>query len=82
MKLQLKTIIIILLILFIGVIGWGILTMPDQRTTGEKIGDAVDALPEGADKAVRQLEDRTPGERLGDAVEDVGEDIRENTDEE
>lgn len=81
MKTQLKTVLIIILILFLGVIGWGVLTMPDQRTTGEKVGDAVDALPEGADKAARQLEDRTPGERLGDAVEDVGEDIKTNTDE-
>jgi len=69
-----------LLAIVAAIVAWQVLTMPDQRTTGEKIGDAVDALPDGVDKAARQLEDRTPGEKLGDAVEDAGEEIQENTD--
>jgi len=76
---QPKGLIAILVILVIGLIAWGVLTMPDQRTTGQKIGDAVDALPQGADKAARQLEDHTPGQRLGDAVKDTGDDIKRNT---
>lgn len=77
---QSKTLLTIVIVLVLGIVAWGILTMPDQRTTGQKIGDAVDTLPQGADKAVRQLKDRTPGEKLGDAVKDAGDDIKENTD--
>ncbi len=62
------------------VVVWSMLTMPDQRSTGERVGDAIDALPQGVDKAARELEQRTPGEKLGDAVKDAGEDIRRNTD--
>lgn len=70
---------LVIVIAFFAVV-WGVLTMPDQRSTGDKVGDAIDALPQGVDKAARQLEDRTPGEKLGDAVKDAGEDIRRNTD--
>jgi hypothetical protein len=75
-----KTLWFALLAIVAAIVAWQVLTMPDQRTAGEKIGDAVDALPDGVDKAARQLEDRTPGEKLGDAVEDAGEEIQENTD--
>lgn len=74
-----KTLLAVVLILVIGIIAWGVLTMPDQRTSGQKVGDAIDALPQGVDKAARQLEDRTPGEKLGDAVKDVGDDIKDKT---
>lgn len=57
-----------------------VLTMPDQRTAGEKVGDAIDALPQGMDKAARELQDRTPGERVGDAVKDAGDAIKDGTD--
>lgn len=66
-----KIVLGVLLIAILLIVGWGILTMPDQRTAGQKIGDAVDALPQGVDKAARQLEDRTPGEKIGDAVKDA-----------
>lgn len=76
-----KTLAMIAVLAIIGAIAYVVLTMPDQRTTGQKIGDAIDTLPqEGPGKAVEQLQDRTPGERLGDAVEDAGEAIKENTD--
>jgi hypothetical protein len=77
---QYRTLIAVLVIAVLGVLAWGALTLPDQRSTGEKVGDAIDALPQGVDKAARELEDRTPGERLGDAVKDAGEDIKSNTD--
>lgn len=76
-------ILALIVTLVVAVILYGILTMPDRRSTSERIGDAVEALPEGVDNAAEQLERRTPGERLGDAVEDAGEnlgnEIRENT---
>ena len=70
----------LLIIVALAVIAWSVLTAPDRRTTGERIGDAVDTLPQGVGKASRQLEDRTPGEKLGDAVKDAGDDIKKNTD--
>ena len=60
-------------------IGYGYLTMKDTRSPTEKIGDAIHELPQGADKAERQLEDRTPGQKLGDAIKDGGNKVKENT---
>ena len=60
-------------------IGYYILTAPDNRTAGDKIGDAINELPNGVDKAARQLEDRTPAEKLGDAAEDAGDDLKKAT---
>lgn len=47
------------------------LNMPDRRTPGEKVGDAVGKLDDGLDNAARELEDRTPGERIADEVKDA-----------
>lgn len=58
----------VLLAIVVGVV---LFTAPDNRTPGEKIGDAVDQLDEGVDDAARELEDRTPAERLGDEIEDA-----------
>lgn len=75
-----KTLLTIIIVVLLAAIAYSVLTMPDRRTAGDKIGDAIDALPHGVDKAARQLEDRTPGERLGDAVKDAGDDIKRSTD--
>lgn len=75
-----RGLLLTVIVLLLAVVAWGVLIMPDQRSAGDKIGDAVDALPRGIDKAAQQLEDRTPGEKLGDAVKDVGDDIKESTD--
>lgn len=74
-----KGLLTVIIVLIIGVLVWSVMTMPDQRSTGTKIGDAVDALPDGVDKAARQLEDRTPGEKVGDAVKDAGDEIKDAT---
>ncbi len=58
---------------------YAFLTMPDRRTGTEKLGDAIHELPQGVDKAARQLEDRTPGQKIGDAVKDTGDDIKNST---
>ncbi|MCD8497923.1 MAG: hypothetical protein LRZ85_07515 [Alphaproteobacteria bacterium] len=47
------------------------LNMPDNRSAGEHIGDAVNKLDEGVDDAARELEDRTPLERMQDDYEDA-----------
>ena len=74
-----KTILVIVVVGLIAYVGYQALNMKDQRSTSERMGDAVDALGDGMDKAGRQLEDRTPGEKIGDAVKDVGDDIKEKS---
>lgn len=78
-----RTLLGVLIIVVLAVVAYGALTMRDNRTFGQKISDAADALPQGVDKAARQLEDRTPGQKLGDAVKDtgdkVGDKIKDNT---
>lgn len=66
-----KYLIIAALAIAIAAGGYYILNAPDQRSSGEKIGDAINELP-NVDKAARELEDRTPGEKLEDAVKDAG----------
>jgi cell division protein FtsL len=65
-----RNIMIVVGVVVIGALVYAYATMPDQRTTTEKVGDAVHELPQGLDKASRQLEDRTPGEKVGDAIKD------------
>ncbi len=65
-----RNLVIVLVIIVAAVVAYAVLTMPDQRNTTEKIGDAIHDLPQGADKASRQLEDRTPGQKLGDDIKD------------
>lgn len=60
---------ILICILIIG--GYYFLTMPDQRTGSQKLGDAIHDLDKGPDKAARQLEDRTPGQKIGDKIKDA-----------
>lgn len=60
---------LLFIILLMGA-GYAFLTMPDQRSTGQRVGDAIDALPQGPGKAAEQVEKRTPGEKLGDAIKD------------
>ena len=66
-------------VILAAILAYGVLTMHDQRNTTEKVGDAIHDVPQGVDKAARQLEDRTPGQKLGDAVKDTGDKIKENT---
>ena len=44
--------------------------MPDRRSTGERIGDAIDGLPHGVGEASSRLGDQTPAEKIGDKLED------------
>ncbi len=46
-----------------------LLNVPDNRSGPERVGDAVEALPNGVDKAGDQLKDRNPVEKAGDAIE-------------
>jgi len=70
---------IIVGVIILAAVAYGVMTMPDRRSSMEKLGDAIHDLPQGADKAERQLEDRTPGQKLGDAVKDTGDKIKDET---
>lgn len=61
----------ILIIVVLVIIGYLVLNAPDKRNAAEKIGDAIHELPQGPDKAARELQDRTPGERIGDTIKDA-----------
>ena len=50
---------------------FAVMNAPDNRSTGDHIGDAIDNLDEGVDNAVRELEDRTPAERMQDEYNDA-----------
>ena len=62
----------------IAVVGYYVLNAPDNRNAGQKIGDAVNELHNGPEKAARQLEDRTPGDKLKDAATDEKQDIKKS----
>jgi hypothetical protein len=64
----------IVVILLAGFGGYMYLNKPDNRTTGERIGDAIDQLPD-VGQAGKELGDRTPGDRLNDAADDVKKDL-------
>ncbi len=46
-------------IVIVAIMAYSVLTAPDRRDAGEKIGDAID-----------ELGDRTTGERLSDVIND------------
>ena len=74
-----RNLIAIVVVVVVAAMAWGILTMPDRRTPGQHVSDAIDQLPNGLDKAGRELEPRTPGQRIGDTVKDAGQNIKDNT---
>ena len=78
-SITLRTILILLVICLISFAGYQVLNMKDKRASGERMGDAIDAISGGASKAGEQLQDRTPLEKLGDTVKSVGDDINEKT---
>lgn len=74
-----NTLLIALAVSVIGIVIYVALTLPDQRTTSEKMGDAVDTLGDSISDAARELEPRTPAEKFGDAVKDIGSDMKSET---
>ena len=51
-------------------------SLPDRRTTGERVGDAAEALPHGLDKAADQLKDRSTLEKAGDKLDKAADENR------
>ncbi len=50
----------------------------DHRTTGDKVGDAINTFSDtkSLGKATDQLGDRTPAQQTGDALERKGDEIK------
>ncbi len=74
---QMTVWVVVLLVLLAGA-AYMLLTMPDNRTPSEKVGDAVKEMENGADKAARQLDSRTPAQKLEDTAKDAGDAIKES----
>lgn len=74
-----KTLLIVAAVAVLLLVGYSVLYAPDQRSGVQKISDAIHELPNGADKAARQLEDRTPADKLHDAAKDAGDDLKKAT---
>lgn len=70
---------ILSIIIVIAIVGYYLFNAPDKRDIGDKIGDAIHELPNGVDKAARQLESRTPGEKLEDSANDTIDDLKKST---
>jgi hypothetical protein len=66
-------------VLLIGLVGYYALNAPDRRNSGEKVGDAINELSKGVDKATRQLQDRSPADKLNDAAKDAAKDLKKST---
>ena len=71
-----KTIMVVIIALLVAILGYFVLTTPEHKTLGQKVGDAVNELPNGPEKAARQLEDRTPADKIQDAAHDAKEDLK------
>jgi hypothetical protein len=71
-----KTLLIIGIATAITLIIYQLMSAPDRRDNAQKVSDTISALPNGASKAARQLEDRTPADKLKDAVQDTRDDIK------
>ena len=44
--------------------------MPDRRSTGDRVGDAINGLSHGVGEAGSRLGDESPAQKLGDKVQD------------
>lgn len=70
-KKNIMMVLAVVLVVVVGMAAYGALNAPDNRSTGQKVEDAVNNLDEGVDDAARELEDRTPLERMQDDREDA-----------
>jgi hypothetical protein len=60
------------IIALLAIVFYAIANAPEHRTTGDKIGDAVNNVSDGFKDAGRSFENRTPAEKAGDALQDAG----------
>ncbi len=65
-----QTVLVIIAIIILGGLGYYVFNGADNRTTAEHVGDAISNLPNGADRAAKELENKTPAEKIGDKIKD------------
>lgn len=65
-----QTILIVLAIVLVVVVGYSMMTQPDDRNPIQRVGDAVEELP-NTGEAAEQLEDQTPVDKAADAIDDA-----------
>ena len=68
---------VVLITIFL--VGYYIWNAPDKRNFSNKVEDAIHELPNGGEKAARQMKDRTPGKKLQDTAEDAVDNLKEST---
>ena len=67
-----STVVTLLAILIIAVVAVAaVYLMQDHRSTGQRVGDAITALPQGPGKAVDKLGDQSPAQNVKDNVKDA-----------
>ena len=72
-------VMVIAILALLAIVAYGVMNAPDNRSTGERLGDAMSNLSNGVEDAGESLQDRTPAQKLGDAVEDAGDRIERAT---
>ncbi len=65
-----QTVLVIAAVIILAGLGYYAFNGTDQRTTAEHVGDAISNLPNGVDRAAKELNDKTPAEKIGDKVKD------------
>lgn len=65
-----QTVLVIVAIIILGGLGYYAFNGADHRTTAEHVGDAISNLPNGVDRAAKELENKTPAEKIGDKIKD------------
>lgn len=66
-------ILVVIIILIVVIIGASLfLNRTDGRTTGEKVGDAIDAVPVAVESAAAEISESSPLAKAGEALENAG----------
>ncbi len=71
-----KSLLWMVIVILVGVVAYYALNAPDQRNGVQKVGDAISELPNGPDKAARELKDRTPADKIDDSLKDAGDKLK------
>lgn len=70
------TIIIACAVALLAVLAFSFLNMREERSFGEKVGDATESMSDGLTEAGRSFEDRTPAEKMRDGASDAADEVR------
>ncbi len=69
--------VIILAVIVVALLAVGaVYMMQDHRTGGERLGDAVQTLPKGLDKAAKKLDDQPPAQNVERNLDDAAKKVQ------